>query len=234
MKLFQILQLIDNIALSNGFSVPWLVGGLPRDIYLNKLENINDIDITNGDSSISFLAKETAIALKDLKPIYRLMEDGHSRIIINNIKIDFSSNFVLPNIDKIIPNSSNIKKEIFSRDFTCNTLLMSMSLNEIKDITGQAIKDIDNKIIKCCLSPEITLASDPKRIPRLIYLACKLDFEIQDDIKEWVLSNKEVVRSINHEYFVKKINKSIDYNKEKTFKLLKELNLSDFAIKGIK
>ena len=43
---------------------------------------------------------------------------------------------------------SAMHEELYSRDFTCNTVLMSLDLKRILDPTGLAINDIQSKIIK--------------------------------------------------------------------------------------
>ena len=135
MKLHELLQAMIVVQKEIGTTTPYICGGTPRDKYLNKLEKIADIDITTGDNTIEYLSQQFAIELKKKYNLIRkTMSDGHSSIFIGNIKLDFSSNFIVPVIDKIlnkqgINNPSNMQKELFSRDFTCNALLLSFDLS---------------------------------------------------------------------------------------------------------
>lgn len=230
MKLLEILKIIDDIAKYNGLSQPYICGGTPRDKILNNVKNINDIDITTGNSDIHFLAKECSIKFKDISKLFKF-PDGHSSLYFNNLKIDFSSNFIIPNVEKIVgAKMLDIHKELFSRDFTCNSLLMSMDLVSIYDPLKKGLKSINEKKIDTCLSPDITLFVDPNRIIRAIYLSAKLDFEISDSIKNYIINNKKTLNNVSNEYIVKKINKAIEYNKNKTISIIKDLEIEDILL----
>src|ERR1700692_2293208 len=156
MKLRELLQLLQATATEIKVPQPYLVGGTPRDKVLHKLENISDLDITNNDKSIDYLAQEFYNRLKkQYKVVHKIFED-HSSIFLGNLKVDFSSNFVIPNIDQLlskmgIGNITNLQREIYSRDFTCNSLLMNLQLTEIYDTTKHAFQDIHDKKIRTCL-----------------------------------------------------------------------------------
>lgn len=219
----QLLKAVATVANYWGISQPWLVGGVPRDMYLQQYNKLSDLDFTTGTSEIFSLAKETAIALKKHKPIYRLMDDGHARIIVFGIKMDFSSHFVVPEAN--LPNLSSMEKELISRDFTCNTLLLSLDLKEVLDKTNRAKLDLDRKMLVTCLSPEITLGRDPKRIIRAAYLAAKLDFNLDPEIISWVSAHPEAIGQVKSEYISKKLNKALLLNKNKLIEACNQLNL---------
>lgn len=233
MKLIDLLTQISSIADKLQISKPMIVGGVPRDKVLNKLKEISDLDITTGDKAVDYLSKELSIELgKKFAIKQRKANDGHSSLEFSNLKIDFSSNFIAPNIDKFlsekgIKNPTNMQKELFSRDFTCNTLLMSLDLKTISDPTGLALKDIKDKIIKTCLAPEITLR-EKNRIIRAVYLAAKLGFEVDDKIIDWVRKNPEFIKLSSPKALEEKLDKAMGYNPEKTIRLLHEMKLNDY------
>lgn len=210
MKLQELLQQIKNVQERIKASEPFICGGTCRDKYMMKPGNIKDIDITTGDCTVDYISQEFAIEFsKKYNIVRKIMEDGHSSIFIGNLKVDFSSNFIVPNIEKLlkIKNPTNLQKEIFSRDFTCNALLLTFNLKDILDLTGMGLKDIDNKIIKTCLNPNITLISNKNRVIRAIYLAVKLDFDIDKSIIDFVRNNPDSVR-ISTE---KSLNEKLDF-----------------------
>jgi hypothetical protein len=106
MNLKNILHLIYNVSIINGTSKPLIVGGAVRDkIAGNLYRDLNDIDITNGDNSIFILAKEFGIKLAKYTPcLTKQSQDGHFSVYTSNLKIDFSSNFNVPNIKEILKN----------------------------------------------------------------------------------------------------------------------------------
>lgn len=234
MKLRELLYAIDKIAENKGLSKPYIVGGLVRDKLLDRVENIEDVDLTTGDAGIHNLAKHLAVKLGD-EADYKEMPDGHSTIYIkNDIKLDFSSNYVIPGITSLlveagISRPSEMQKELYSRDFTCNTGLMTLDLETILDPTGLAIEDINKKIIKTCLSPELTLGSDTKRIVRVVYLSAKLDFDIDPSIIDWVRENPNKMAESSRDYLTKKLNSSLNYNEERTVQALNDMNLWSYV-----
>lgn len=215
-------------------SKPYICGGAPRDKVLNKLTEISDLDITTGDKTVDYIAKELSVLMgKKFAFKFSKAPDGHSTIQLGNLKIDFSSNFNTPNIDehlkKIgITNPTEMQRELFSRDFTCNTLLMSLDLKNISDPTGLGFKDIDAKIIKTCLAPDITLR-EQNRIIRVIYLAAKLDFNVDPDIITWVKNNPGYVKLTSVKTLEEKLTKAMSYNPDKTVHLLEQMALWNYV-----
>ena len=221
---------MDNCRQTTKASTLYLCGGTPRDKYMSRLNNISDLDITNGDKTIDLVAQEFSNALgKTFNVNKKVMDDGHSSVFIGNLKIDFSSNFIVPNIDQHlknkIPSPTNMQREIFSRDFTCNALLLSLDLKNIIDITKQGFTDIQNKNIKCCLDPKITLTSNKNRVIRSIYLACKLQFDIDKSIVQYVSQNPEIVKNGTQHTAVSKLNHAFGKDADKASFYLSKMNL---------
>lgn len=231
MKLKELLQQLQDVQDKIGTSTAYICGGTARDKYIGDLKKISDIDITTGEKDIAYLSEEFAKVLnKKYNIIRKVMEDGHSSIFIGNLKVDFSSNFILPNIDIIlnrtgISKSTNMQKELFSRDFTCNSLLLSIDLKNLIDPTNKGFKDIDAKIIKTCLSPEITLISNKNRVIRSIYLASKLDFDIDKSIIDFVIKHPDSIKIGSEKSLIEKLNEAFVYDADKTNYLLTKMNL---------
>jgi tRNA nucleotidyltransferase/poly(A) polymerase len=231
MKLRELLQLIEFTSKKIGTSPVFLCGGAPRDKLMGRLDQLVDLDLTTGDNTVHVLAKEISRALRDAD--YRVMDDGHAQITFNGFKFDFSSNFQVPGIEKYlqkagITNPDSMQRELYSRDFTCNALLLTMDLKTIKDPTGLGVSDIENKIIRTCLPAALTLGSQNKRVPRIFYLAAKLDFEVDNEIIEWVAKNPQSIANCKPKYLVDKLQKALYYDREKTISLLDQMDLWKF------
>ncbi len=231
MKLRELLNELLEVQKDIGASKPYLCGGVPRDRYLDRLEDLSDVDITTGDKTADYLSQEFAIRFKKNYNITRkVMSDGHSSIYIGKLKVDFSSNFVLPNIDKIlsdmdIKNPSDMKREIFSRDFTCNALLLDFDLKTVYDPTKMGFQDIKDKKIRTCLDPQITLTSNKNRVIRAIYLAAKLDFDLDDKIIDFVKNNPDTVKIASQKTLIEKLNQAFEKDPDKSSYLLNKMNL---------
>lgn len=231
MKLRELLSQMKDTQKKIGASEPYICGGTPRDRYLGHLENISDIDITTGDKSVDYLSQEFAIALSHKFNIERkTMEDGHSTLFIGNLKIDFSSNFNAPNIETTlktfgISNPTEMQKEMYSRDFTCNALLLSLDLKNVIDPTQRGFKDIKEKMIKTCLSPEITLTTNKNRVARAIYLASKLDFDIDPKIIDYVSKNPQTIKISTNKSLNDKLSEAFKRNADRATYFITKMNL---------
>ena len=214
-----------------GASVPYICGGTPRDKYMGKLENVADIDITTGDKTVDYLSQEFYIEFRKKYNVTRkTMEDGHSSIFVGSLKVDFSSNFMVPNIDgelkKIgIAKPSNMQREMYSRDFTCNSLLLGVDLKQILDPTKRGFKDIKDKTIRTCLDPAITLTTNRNRVVRAIYLASKLDFDLDPAIIDFVTKNPQSVKISTEKSMTDKLNEAFTRNPERAAHLITKMGL---------
>lgn len=231
MKLRELLSQLQEVQEKIGASPAKICGGTPRDRYLGHLENISDLDITTGDKSVDYLSSEFAIILNKKYNITRKnMPDGHSSIFIGDFKMDFSSNFNVPSIDIIlkhigISQPTEMQKEIYSRDFTCNALLLSLDLKELTDPINKGFRDIKDRTIKTCLAPEITLTSNKNRVIRAVYLAAKLDFDIDKKIIDYVSKNPDTVKISTEKVLNDKLIEAFKRDPDKASYFLTKMNL---------
>jgi tRNA nucleotidyltransferase/poly(A) polymerase len=232
MKLADLFKLITQTEQQASLSTPYLVGGMVRDIYLKRFNAIKDIDLTCGDKTSDALGQKMLEKLPSAT--YTKFGDGHGRLTFGSFNIDFSSNYNVPNIDgelrKLGVNRANsLEREMFSRDFTVNALLMPLDMSRIIDVTGRGIADLNRKQIETCLAPEVTLANDPRRIVRIVYLCSKLSFAPSQRIVDWVNKNKQAVASVDKQYAKDKLNKAIEVNPKFAFELLDKLGMKGFV-----
>lgn len=231
MKLRELLQKMVQVQEGIGASKAYICGGTPRDKYMGRLENISDLDITTGDKTSDYLSQELFIDLQKTYNVTRKpMPDGHSTIFVGNLKMDFSSNFNVEGIDAIlskmgIKNPTEMQKEMYSRDFTCNSLLIDTDLKNIIDSTKNGLKDIDEKKIRTCLDPSITLVSNRNRVVRAIYLACKLGFDLDESIITYVQKHPQSVKISTEKSMTEKLNEAFDRDADRASYLLGKMNL---------
>src|SRR6266705_784259 len=107
MNLPEILKILSDIAIDVNSNI-FICGGSPRDKVMNIPNQIEDIDLTSGDDKIHYIAKEASIKLKSPNTSYKVLDDGHAQITIGSFKLDFSSNFNIPNIKSIL-NKAGLK-----------------------------------------------------------------------------------------------------------------------------
>lgn len=225
MSLKETLALIENIANKYLIDKPYLVGGVPRDIYL-EIPSIQttDLDITTNSTEVLRLG----ILIADhLNVTFELSEDGHITVFSDEFDIDFSSHFISPKVVDYLDNKFAGLEEAFSRDFTINTLHQDLITNKITDPTGKGFDDIKNKLIRTPVPCEITLSDDPRRAYRAVNLAARYGFEIDEEIKAFTRDNPGLflTEKIKDKYIAVKMSKALKQNPDLTIKLLKEMNL---------
>jgi len=71
--------------------------------------------------------------------------------------------------------------DVLRRDFTINTLLENLHTGEVQDLTGKAISDIRDKIIRTPADPHTTFEDDPLRMLRAVRFATRLGFSIDPE-----------------------------------------------------
>jgi hypothetical protein len=210
MSIEKSLKLLDELASQHGLSKPYIVGGVPRDQQMEGTHDLADIDITTGDNDVHTLAKLFAETVgKD--PIW---QNNHFMITHNDIRYDFAKHEPHPEVDdylrfKGIKNPSEMLKEVYSRDFTINTLMMPMDQGDVIDLTGRGVSDIKHKILSCPISCGLSFKQDPKRILRAFYFKTKYDFEFSEDVSNAIDKNKHLLGGINRRYAAEMINKVV-------------------------
>lgn len=71
------------------------------------------------------------------------------------------------------------------RDATVNALFYNLHTDEVEDFVG-GLADMERKIIRTPLEPFQTFMDDPLRVLRLVRFASRLQFTIEDNVKEFM------------------------------------------------
>jgi tRNA nucleotidyltransferase/poly(A) polymerase len=227
MKLRDVLNIITRTAEEYELSRPLIVGGVPRDRMRGEAKEIKDIDLTSekGDS-----VKLAFVLSKKLPYTYfQLYDDGHVTIKIGQLQIDFSNHFIIPQIDAELDRlgiaKNELTKEMYSRDFTINTLLQDLYFEKVYDITGQGVKDIKSGIIRCPINPDLTISNDPKRILRALRFSLKFNYIIDNNVVDAIVKYRYLLKNISPEYLKNKINELIEIDETKAIKMIVNLGL---------
>lgn len=228
MRVSQLLNALRDIAKRNGLSKPYIVGGIPRDRAFGAPEEIKDIDITTESGDALTLGMAVAQAYPEAN--FKVFDDGHSSLQFQNIQLDFSNNYNIPNIEKELEKMgvkpTELKKEMYSRDFTINTLLQPTNLKRKPiDMTGLALKDVRDKVLRTPINPELTIGHDPRRVLRALKLAMKFDLKIDPDLKEAIIKYRGGLSEVPTGQIKKQVNEMLDMDPRKAIELLTEYKL---------
>jgi len=158
----------------------YLVGGAVRDLLLGR--EIEDLDLVvegDGIATAKTLAKKLGGRCHPHEPFLTavvVLPDGHSIDVASARTEFYSAPAALPNV--IL---SLIRQDLYRRDFTINTLAISLSgkdFGSIIDFFGGR-KDLEERQIRVLHS--LSFIDDPTRALRAIRYARRLDFEISRD-----------------------------------------------------
>ncbi len=69
---------------------------------------------------------------------------------------------------------------------------------------------------------------DNRRIIRVIYLAVKLGFEIDREIKKWIKENPSSIKNVKPEYLTKKWQQCLKYDQPRAIEIAKELGVVSY------
>ncbi len=209
---------------------PYIVGGRVRDFLLGLKEDESDIDITTNSSECIRLGVLFSLSSNQ---IFRMFDDRHIRVFYFGKNIDFSPgvlSFAHPGVREWVTENHPDKLdfiESFSRDFTINSMHQDFESGEVFDPTGMGIDDINAKIIRCSIAPEISIKNDPRRIFRAIKFASKFGFTIDSSIVSFVKENPDILldEKLTTQYITIEINEALKSNQD-----LAIANINDLGV----
>ena len=119
----------------------------------------------------------------------------------------------------------DIREDILRRDFTINALFMDTSGNIHDIVNGK--QDLEDKIIRVIGNINDKMIDDPLRLLRAIRFASLLDFEIEQNLYNYIRQNKQLIRTLSYTRKKQELDKIFkSKNKLKGINIIKDLRLS--------
>lgn len=221
----------------------YVIGGFVRDFIL-KRGNAKDIDIVTTGDGIK-LAEKVAKNLPNKPKVQVFKTYGTAMLHFKGIDIEF----VGARKESYTEDSRNPEVESGTlvddqnrRDFTINAFALDLSNKNFGDLLDpfNGMEDLENKIIRTPLNPDITYSDDPLRMMRAIRFATQLNFSIEAGSLKAISKNKERIKIITNERIVVELNKILESQTPSIgFLLLEQTGLLDYilpeltALKGI-
>ena len=189
----------------------YVVGGYVRDLFLERPSK--DIDVVVVGSGIAVAeALKKDLGKKAHLTVFRNF--GTAQVKMGATEVEFvgarkesySHDSRKPHVE-----DGTLEDDQNRRDFTINAL--AICLNE--DCFGQlmdpfdGIYDLEDKLIRTPLDPDITFSDDPLRMMRCIRFATQLGFFIDEETFDALTRNAERIKIISAERIMEELNKII-------------------------
>ena len=113
-----------------------------------------------------------------------------------------------------------IEEDATRRDFTINAFYYNICNGLTFDITDKGMNDIQNEIIRTCGKPEIIYDEDSLRILRMVKIASRFNFEIEDETFKCAKLFVDRLSIVSKERITDEFTKMITYNKDMLIKSL--------------
>lgn len=222
----------------------YVIGGFVRDYFLNRGQK-KDIDIVTVGSGIQ-LAQKVAELLPKATKVSVFKTYGTAMVKTDDIELEFvgaRKESYTRNSRNPIVEDGTLEDDQNRRDFTVNAMAITLSRKRnyaqlLDPFNG--LKDLEKKIIRTPLDPNITYSDDPLRMLRAIRFATQLDFTIEEGSFENIIKNASRIEIITNERIVTELHKILESDKpSRGFLLLEKSGLLDYflpeltALKGI-
>lgn len=187
----------------------YLIGGYVRDLLLHRPSK--DIDVVVAGSGIDMakavarkLGKETTLA------VYKTY--GTAQVKHGSIELEFvGARRESYNRDSRNPRveEGTIGDDQNRRDFTVNALAVCLNADRFGELVDpfDGIADMQKRILRTPLDPDITFSDDPLRMMRAVRFASQLMFDIYPETLDAIKRNAERIDIITRERIIDEFNK---------------------------
>ena len=221
----------------------YVIGGYVRDTFLDRPRG-HDIDIVTVGSGIS-LAKKVAEILPGKNNIQVFKNYGTAMIKWQNIHLEFvgarKESYDHESRNPLVENGS-LEDDQNRRDFTVNALAIKLNKEGFGMLLDpfNGMKDLNAKVLRTPLDPDITYSDDPLRMLRAVRFATQLDFSIDKASLLSIEKNKTRIDILSKERIIDEVHKILACRMPSTgLLLLDQLGLLErifhevTALKGI-
>ena len=204
-----VFKIISNCANQLGVEA-FVIGGFVRDLFLER--ESKDIDVVTLGKGIE-LAELVHQQLPD-SYLSVFKNFGTAQVKFHDLEIEFvgaRKESYDRNSRKPTVENGRLKDDQDRRDFTINALAIGLTADNFGKLLDpfNGILDIENKIIKTPLQPDITYSDDPLRMLRAIRFASQLGFTIEEKSLEAISNNKTRIGIVSKERITDELNKII-------------------------
>ena len=203
-----IFKTLSTIADKNNTEA-YVIGGFVRDLFLDRPSK--DIDVVVVGSGIEYAE---AVGRKLNTKVAVFKNFGTANIKYQDLEVEFvgaRKESYRSDSRKPIVEDGTLEDDQLRRDFTINALAINLNADHFGELLDpfDGIKDLETKLIRTPLDPEITFSDDPLRMMRAIRFASQLNFNIDPAALNAIKTQKQRISIVSKERITDEMNKII-------------------------
>lgn len=187
----------------------YIVGGYVRDIFLER--PCNDMDFVTVGSGIE-VARAVAHRLGKRSHLSVFRTYGTAQVKTRQWELEFvgarRESYRRESRNPIVEDGT-LNDDQCRRDFTINAMAICLNKDRYGELLDpfDGIGDLERRIIRTPLDPDITFSDDPLRMMRAVRFATQLNFDIYPETFEAIRRNAERIRIITRERIAEELMK---------------------------
>ena len=187
----------------------YVVGGYVRDIFLERPSN--DMDFVTIGSGIE-VAKAVAQRIGKRARLSVFRTYGTAQVKTRQWELEFvgarRESYHRESRNPIVEDGT-LDDDQKRRDFTINAMAICLNKNRYGELLDpfDGIGDLERRIIRTPLDPDITFSDDPLRMMRAVRFATQLDFQIYPETFDAIRRNAKRINIITRERIAEELMK---------------------------
>jgi poly(A) polymerase len=187
----------------------YVVGGYVRDIFLNRPSN--DMDFVTVGSGIE-VARAVASRLGKRAHLAVFRTYGTAQVKTRQWELEFvgarRESYQRESRNPIVEDGT-LDDDQKRRDFTINAMAICLNKDRFGELLDpfDGIGDMERRIIRTPLDPDITFSDDPLRMMRAVRFATQLDFDIFPETFDAIRRNAKRIHIITRERIAEELMK---------------------------
>lgn len=204
----KIFHLISDTADELGLEC-YVIGGYVRDLFLERPSK--DIDVVTVGSGID-LARALTDKLGKGAHLSVYANFGTAQVKYRGIEVEFvgarKESYSHESRKPAVENGT-LEDDQNRRDFTINALAVCLNRQRFGVLVDpfDGLYDMEDRLIRTPLDPDITFSDDPLRMMRCVRFATQLNFYIEEETFDALERNKERISIISKERIADELNK---------------------------
>jgi len=212
----------------------YVIGGYVRDFLMGR-GRATDIDFVTVGSGID-LARKVSDLLPGKPKVTVFKNFGTAMLKTRELELEFvgarKESYIKTSRKPAVEDGS-LEDDQNRRDFTINALALSLNESDFAELLDpfSGKEDLENRLIRTPLNPDITYSDDPLRMMRAIRFAAQLNFTIEQESLKAITRNSSRIKIISKERIVDELHKILMAEKPSSgFALLHQTGLLKFIL----